>query len=390
MQAGISELNGSQRLAPVYPLFPRRNSESNLSPKRSSLRQFCELQVEQLWHQLPGSFLQLVYHCSETQKRSTLLYGIETWSQLDPETQAFLDTQIAWQSYGSEIRIREVLSTEEKTLYCCLLGPTNSIDYLLIGTLTPLSVEQKYLIEMAMQLLSHHLETVRALHLSTQSQQQLAQIIRQAEHQIRTPIALSQIYAELLNQNIEAPELRSHVNHLQNSIKEIKLHLDQLLQTQSENSAPLQLEYHDLKEIVLESVNGLKPWLVQKQLTLQPCENSVLLKVDAWKLKQVFDNLILNAIHFSPKGGKIGCSWQTFNHEILIEVWDEGSGLSAADLRQVFTPFYSRRPGGTGLGLAIAQQIVQAHEGRLWADNLLVRGAKFSFTLPRCYSKKHS
>ncbi len=388
MQAGISELNGSQRLAPVYSLFPRRDSEFNAVQKNSSLRQFCKLQVEHLLHQLPGSFFQLVYHCFETQKRQILLHGIEAWSNLDPETQAFLDTGIHWQSCGSEVRLREVLATAEKYLYCCPLGSASAIDYLLIGSPTALSVEQKHLVETAMQLLSHHLETVRELHISTQSRQQLTQIIQHTEHQIRTPIALSQLYTELLNKGIEAPDLRSHITHLQTSVKEIKRHLDQLLQKQPEKSASLQPDLHDLKVIITDSLNGLAPLIEQKQLKIQPSLISVLVNVDAWKLKQVLDNLLLNAIHFSPQGGKIGCTCKTFSYEILIEIWDEGPGLSATDLNQIFTPFYSRRSGGTGLGLAIAQQIVQAHEGKIWANNLLVGGAKFSFSLPRSYSKK--
>jgi signal transduction histidine kinase len=105
--------------------------------------------------------------------------------------------------------------------------------------------------------------------------------------------------------------------------------------------------------------------------------------VDRSQIKQVFDNLLSNAVHFSPFGGTVTCQWQIFRHEVLFEISDQGPGLSEEDLKQAFTAFYSRRPGGTGLGLAIAKKIILDHHGNLWVQNLPGGGAQFSFTLPR-------
>ena len=107
-----------------------------------------------------------------------------------------------------------------------------------------------------------------------------------------------------------------------------------------------------------------------------------MLKVDRLQMQQVFDNLLSNAVHFSPLAGTITCSWQIFQNEVSIQVSDEGSGLSPEDLQKIFNPFYSRREGGTGLGLTIARKIVLSHQGSLWAQNVKSGGARFSLILP--------
>ena len=123
-------------------------------------------------------------------------------------------------------------------------------------------------------------------------------------------------------------------------------------------------------------------WLIPSRSS-KDVSRTVTLAVDRWQMKQALSNLLSNAIHFSPVGATIECSWQIFRREVLIEVRDRGSGLSAEDLQQLFVPFYSRRPGGSGLGLAIAKKIILDHRGRLWAQNLSSGGTQFSITLPR-------
>lgn len=101
------------------------------------------------------------------------------------------------------------------------------------------------------------------------------------------------------------------------------------------------------------------------------------------QIKQVFDNLLSNAVHFSPNSGTVYCNWQVFKEEVFIQVSDEGKGISPEDLLNIFNPFCSHRPGGTGLGLTIAKKIVLDHQGSLWAKNLLGSGAQFCIILPK-------
>ena len=96
-------------------------------------------------------------------------------------------------------------------------------------------------------------------------------------------------------------------------------------------------------------------------------------------------NLVGNAIQHTPAGGSVTIEARTTGVEVRVEVCDTGEGIPAADLPHVFERFYrgeksrSRATGGAGLGLAIAKGIVEAHHGRIWAENVAGRGACFTF-----------
>jgi len=99
-------------------------------------------------------------------------------------------------------------------------------------------------------------------------------------------------------------------------------------------------------------------------------------------LKQVILNLLLNAIHATPDGGKVWVSAVMRDGRALIEVKDEGCGIGAADRDRIFDPFFTTKEGGTGLGLSVAHQIVEQHGGILTAENNPVQGMTFSVLLP--------
>jgi two-component system, sensor histidine kinase and response regulator len=118
--------------------------------------------------------------------------------------------------------------------------------------------------------------------------------------------------------------------------------------------------------------------------------------VDVHKLEQVLNNLISNAIHYSPPGTTIRVRVQTAraaegakaDSEVLISVQDEGPGIAPEDMGKLFRPFGRARSvstGGersTGLGLAIAQRIVEGHGGRIWVESVLSQGSTFFMALP--------
>lgn len=230
---------------------------------------------------------------------------------------------------------------------------------------------------------SDHCQRSRQQEATTQevTTQSLLNAIQHTRHQSQNSLALIEIYTELLNSKLPDPSLRAYVSHIQDAVQALKTHLQTM--TSDQRQEQLNLGEHDLRSLVEASVQEIKPWLDQKRISINYPAVSTMLSVDAWKLKQVFDNLLHNALHFSPEQGSIYCNWEVFRHEILIEIWDEGPGLSDIDLQNLFTPYYSHRPNGTGLGLVIAQRIIRSHRGRLWAANQSGRGAKFSFILPR-------
>jgi signal transduction histidine kinase len=122
-------------------------------------------------------------------------------------------------------------------------------------------------------------------------------------------------------------------------------------------------------------------------LVVEPIDMNIL--VDSDYIVQALTNLISNAIKFSAVNGKV---WLTAenrpNVEVLLSVCDEGQGIPSDKLESIFERFQqvdssdSRRKGGTGLGLTICRNIVEQHEGKIWAESTLGKGSTFSFTLP--------
>jgi signal transduction histidine kinase len=100
------------------------------------------------------------------------------------------------------------------------------------------------------------------------------------------------------------------------------------------------------------------------------------------QLKQVFLNLILNAIEAMPGGGKLIIDGQQSKDVIIISFIDTGSGIASEDMDQLFEPFFSTKHTGTGLGLAVSQEIIANHKGVLEAANNPDQGAVFTVTLP--------
>jgi signal transduction histidine kinase len=116
-----------------------------------------------------------------------------------------------------------------------------------------------------------------------------------------------------------------------------------------------------------------------------------LVRADQDRILQVFDNLIGNAIKFSPNGGVITLQAQEAGDMVRVSVSDTGIGIPADRLERVFERFYqvdgstTRRFGGAGLGLAIVKRIVEVHGGRIWVESQLGCGSTFLFTLPKAH-----
>ena len=110
---------------------------------------------------------------------------------------------------------------------------------------------------------------------------------------------------------------------------------------------------------------------------------------DLASIEQVINNLIGNAIKYSPNGGSIRVAGRVMPGSVEVTVSDEGMGIPIEEQSRIFERFYrvddalSRRTQGSGLGLYIAKAIVEAHGGRIWVDSTPGRGTAFSFSLPR-------
>ena len=220
--------------------------------------------------------------------------------------------------------------------------------------------------------------------------------VANVSHELRTPLSVIKGYVEtLVDGHREMPiedrekfllTIQRHTERL-NSLLEDLLTLSRL-----ESATPgLNAENINLTALisgVVEDV-GRRPAAAGHsfKLTLEPGVGE--LSVDPLKITQVLENLIDNALKYTPRGASIEITAKLDNAGVEVCVRDNGPGIPAEDLSRIFERFYrvdkgrSREKGGTGLGLSIVKHIIQLHGGRVWAESELGKGAAFFFSLPR-------
>ena len=220
--------------------------------------------------------------------------------------------------------------------------------------------------------------------------------VANVSHELRTPLSVIKGYVEtLVDGGREMPvedrekfllTIQRHTERL-NSLLEDLLTLSRL-----ESATPgLNSEKTNLAALissVAEDV-GRRPAAAGHsfKLTLEPGVGE--LAIDPLKITQVLENLIDNALKYSPRGSVIEVSAKVGAAGVEVCVRDNGPGIPAEDLSRIFERFYrvdkgrSREKGGTGLGLSIVKHIIQLHGGRVWVESELGQGAAFFFSLPR-------
>jgi len=119
-------------------------------------------------------------------------------------------------------------------------------------------------------------------------------------------------------------------------------------------------------------------------------------EADPERINQILNNLVSNALRYTPPKGKVGIHLEATNKSVVITISDSGPGIPAVHLTHIFERFYradksrSRTEGGTGLGLSIARQLAHLHGGSLTAANIPGGGAEFTLTLPKTSSPQRN
>ncbi len=347
------------------------------------LQSLCQLQAEQLVSQLPVRCLLIAYYDPKLGTRQYVTHYAPGAAHLPGETLEFLTSQTWLDETVPATTLQDLsLKSVAGVGYLCPLIPRDPHpEYLFLISEVALSPDHKQLVERTAALLARHLELHQQCWRQKSEIELLEQVVQRTGHQLRNPLALISLYAENLCIGLANSPASEQATIIRETVNTLNTNLTELIYCGQ--GARLQATRQDLRAIVEESIEGLRPWIECKQLHIRYPDSALMLAVDRLQLKQVFDNLLSNAVHFSPPTGTIDLRWRSFQDEVLIEVSDQGPGLSTQDLQQVFTPFYSRRPGGTGLGLAIAKKIILDHQGSLWVQNLPTGGAQFSISLPR-------
>lgn len=254
-------------------------------------------------------------------------------------------------------------------------------EYVLVSDPHLISEGQRLAFEQQARIFQDHLDLHRDYFRQCAELESLEQILGQLGHQLRQPLGVASLFAENLRLSLSGGVQESQACVVGEALAQLDALCSDLLA--GARRTELVVDDQDLGSLIERALINLKPLIEAKQLRLAHPETAPSLPVDPFQMGQVFENLLRNAIAFSPPGGTIELRWRAFSREILIELVDQGPGLSDEDLENLFKPYYSRRPGGTGLGLSIARKIVLDHRGRLWAENLKSGGAVMSLALPR-------
>jgi two-component system phosphate regulon sensor histidine kinase PhoR len=217
------------------------------------------------------------------------------------------------------------------------------------------------------------------------------EFVANVSHELRTPLSMIKGYVETLldGQPPDAMTSQQFLQTIQRHARRLESLIDDLLSISELESqqARLALAPVRLRAVATTVLDELKPRAGNKQLSLEVPDLSV--RADADRLRQVFLNLLDNAIKYTQAGGQICIRARPTNGEVEVCVADNGPGIAPEHLPRVFERFYrvdkarSRELGGTGLGLSIVKHIVQAHGGRVWAESEPGNGSRFYFTLPK-------
>jgi signal transduction histidine kinase len=215
-----------------------------------------------------------------------------------------------------------------------------------------------------------------------------------AAHDLRSPIGFIRMIVHFLldaSDELSRAELESFLNDIEKQANYMLAFLNDLLDvTQIEaGKLNLKLESVDLNDLLREAVYRHSRMAAPKgtQVLLEP-DSTGQVTADPTRLRQVVDNLISNAVKYSPPGSTVRVGIQHTGNGWRVNVLDEGPGLTAEDRQRLFQNFarLSAKPTGdeksVGLGLAITRRVVEAHGGKIGVDSEPNRGANFWFTLP--------
>ncbi len=223
-----------------------------------------------------------------------------------------------------------------------------------------------------------------------ESDQLKSAILSSVSHELRTPLSTIKAAASSLRGkevNWDSPARAELVAAIDDEADHLNILVGNLLDMSRIESGALKpkREWNILSEIVGSVLARMKHLTVEHNLEIDVPESLPLVAVDYVQMEQVFTNLVSNSIKYAPVDTVVGIRAWAKDEFILVQVSNQGPQVPPEDLERIFDKFYriaaKDRVTGTGLGLSICKGIVEAHGGRIWAENI-PRGLAFNFTFP--------
>ena len=240
---------------------------------------------------------------------------------------------------------------------------------------------------------------VAVLHDTTEQEKEERErrlFVSNVSHELRTPLTSVKSYLEALDEGAlsepVAPDFikvsLDETNRMMRMVTDL-LHLSRIDNATSHLDVEL-INFTAFITFILNRFDKMRGPDEEKKYELvrdYPI-TSVWIEIDTDKMTQVIDNILNNAIKYSPDGGKITVTMKTTDDQMILSISDQGLGIPKQDLPRIFDRFYrvdrarSRAQGGTGLGLAIAKEIIKQHKGFIWAKSEYSKGSTFTIVLP--------
>jgi two-component system sensor histidine kinase HydH len=203
-------------------------------------------------------------------------------------------------------------------------------------------------------------------------------------HEVRTPLGILKSSAQLLERR---DDLSPQDRELTAFISSESERLNRLVTTLLECATPRPPEFrpHDLHAILSHVVSLVATKAEKRAIEIQLEEGAAdpILTCDREQIIQVFLNLLINSVQHVPEGGQVRLATEDVQSALLVQLEDDGPGISETERERVFDPFFTGRDGGVGLGLTIVRQIVEAHGGEISVSRGRLGGACFNIRLPR-------
>ena len=240
---------------------------------------------------------------------------------------------------------------------------------------------------------------VAVLHDTTEQEKEERErrlFVSNVSHELRTPLTSVKSYLEALDEGAlsepVAPDFikvsLDETNRMMRMVTDL-LHLSRIDNATSHLDVEL-INFTAFITFILNRFDKMRGSDEEKKYELvrdYPI-TSVWIEIDTDKMTQVIDNILNNAIKYSPDGGKITVTMKTTDDQMILSISDQGLGIPKQDLPRIFDRFYrvdrarSRSQGGTGLGLSIAKEIIKQHKGFIWAKSEYGKGSTFTIVLP--------
>jgi two-component system sensor histidine kinase VicK len=222
--------------------------------------------------------------------------------------------------------------------------------------------------------------------------------IGMVSHELKTPLTSLTALIQVANSKLKESEdafLSGAMDKANTQVKRMTRMINGFLNISRLEAGKILIDKHhfDLEQLIEEMIRETRMTVTSHEIRFEPCQ-PVVVSADMDKIGSVITNLISNAVKYSPKGKLIDIKCELIDGFALVSVHDEGMGIKPADLENLFERYYrveskhTQHISGFGIGLYLSAEIIQRHDGRIWAESKSGVGSTFYFSLPLINDEK--